>query len=148
MASAESAGPGGGIGGNFFSGAWAGSWAFSDFFSVPILVPIFPFFFLKESPAIANKWSQYLPLRASPLKIEIVSLVSEINSYLISFFRGQLLVGVIEGAFIAVALLFMRLEFGLLIGLMVAAPGILPVCRFDVRELRGRDPHRALGPVR
>lgn len=91
-----------------------------------ILVPIFLFFFLKESPAIADKWSQYLPMRASPLKIEIVSLVSEINSYLISFFRGQLLVSIIEGAFIAVALLIMRLEFGLLIGLMVAILGIIP----------------------
>ena len=91
-----------------------------------ILVPIFLFFFLKESPAIADKWSQYLPMRASPLKIEIVSLVSEINSYLISFFRGQLLVSIIEGAFIAVALLIMRLEFGLLIGLMVAVLGIIP----------------------
>jgi predicted PurR-regulated permease PerM len=91
-----------------------------------ILVPIFLFFFLKESPAIADRWSQYLPLRASPLKIEIVSLVGEINSYLISFFRGQLLVSMIEGAFIAVALLIMNLEFGLLIGLMVAVLGIIP----------------------
>jgi predicted PurR-regulated permease PerM len=91
-----------------------------------ILVPIFLFFFLKDSPAIANSWSQYLPLRASPLKSEIVSLVSEINAYLISFFRGQLLVSVIEGAFIAAALLIMRLEFGLLIGLMVAVLGIIP----------------------
>ncbi len=91
-----------------------------------ILVPIFLFFFLKDSPSIADRWSLYLPLRASPLKEEIVSLVSEINSYLISFFRGQLLVSIIEGAFIAVALLVMRLEFGLLIGLMVAVLGIVP----------------------
>lgn len=91
-----------------------------------ILVPIFLFFFLKDSPAIADKWSQYLPMRASPLKVEIVSLVSEINSYLISFFRGQLLVSIIEGAFIAVALLIMGLEFGFLIGLMVAILGIIP----------------------
>lgn len=91
-----------------------------------ILVPIFLFFFLKDSPAIAENWSRYLPLRASPLKSEIVSLLSEINSYLISFFRGQILVGFVEGIFIAVALLFMRLEFGLLIGLMVAVLGIVP----------------------
>ncbi len=91
-----------------------------------ILVPIFLFFFLKDSPAIAQNWSRYLPMRASPLKSEIVSLLSEINSYLISFFRGQLLVSFIEGIFIATALLFMRLEFGLLIGLMVAVLGIVP----------------------
>lgn len=91
-----------------------------------ILVPIFLFFFLKESSSISRNWGRYLPLRASPLKSEIVSLVGEINSYLISFFRGQLLVSIIEGIFIAVALLIMRLEFAILIGLMVAVLGIVP----------------------
>ncbi len=91
-----------------------------------ILVPIFLFFFLNESSSISRNWGRYLPLRASPLKIEIVSLVGEINSYLISFFRGQLLVSIIEGVFIAVALLIMGLEFAILIGLMVAVLGIVP----------------------
>jgi len=91
-----------------------------------ILVPIFLFFFLKDSPSIANNWSQYLPLRASPLKNEIVSLVSEINSYLVSFFRGQLLVSVIDGAMIASALLVMGLDFAVLIGLMVGFLGLIP----------------------
>jgi len=91
-----------------------------------ILVPIFLFFFLKDSASIAENWSRYLPLRASPLKNEIVSLVSEINSYLISFFRGQLLVSLIDGLLIAVALLFMRLDFAILIGIMVGFLGVIP----------------------
>jgi len=91
-----------------------------------ILVPIFLFFFLKDSPAIANNWSKYLPLRASPLKSEIVSLVGEINSYLVSFFRGQLLVSLIDGALIATALLVMGLDFAVLIGLMVGVLGLIP----------------------
>lgn len=91
-----------------------------------VLVPIFLFFFLKDSPAIARNWSQYLPLRASPLKSEIVSLLSEVNSYLIAFFRGQLLVSMIDGALIATALLVMGLDFAVLIGLMVAFLGLIP----------------------
>ncbi|NBR47726.1 AI-2E family transporter [bacterium] len=91
-----------------------------------ILVPIFLFFFLKDSPSIADNWSRYLPLRASPLKNEIVSLVVEINSYLISFFRGQLIVSLIDGAMIAVALLAMGLDFAILIGLMVGVLGLIP----------------------
>ncbi len=91
-----------------------------------VLVPIFLFFFLKEGPAISSNWSNYLPLRASPLKSEIVSLLSEINSYLINFFRGQLLVSMIDGALIAVALLFIGLDFALLIGLLVAVLGLIP----------------------
>ncbi len=91
-----------------------------------VLVPIFLFFFLKEGPAISSNWSNYLPLRASPLKSEIVSLLSEINSYLINFFRGQLLVSMIDGAIIAVLLMFVGLEFALLIGLLVAVLGLIP----------------------
>lgn len=91
-----------------------------------ILVPIFLFFFLKESPAIVSNWSRYLPLRASPLKNEIVSLVGEINSYLVSFFRGQLIVSMIDGVLIASALLVMGLDFAVLIGLMVGILGLIP----------------------
>ena len=91
-----------------------------------ILVPIFLFFFLKDSPSIADNWSRYLPLRASPLNSEIVSLVVEINSYLISFFRGQLIVSLIDGAMIALALLAMGLDFAILIGLMVGILGLIP----------------------
>ena len=92
-----------------------------------ILVPIFLFFFLKDGRSISENWSKYLPLRASPLKNEIVSLLSEINSYLISFFRGQLIVSMIDGLLIGFCLLvFIRLDFGLLIGLMVCVLGLIP----------------------
>lgn len=91
-----------------------------------ILVPIFLFFFLKDSASIAENWSRYLPLRASPLKNEIVSLVGEINSYLISFFRGQLIVSLIDGFLISIALLVLGLDFAILIGLMVGVLGLIP----------------------
>jgi len=92
-----------------------------------ILVPLFLFFFLKDSRSISENWSNYLPLRASPLKNEIVSLLSEINSYLISFFRGQLIVSMIDGVLIGFCLMvFIRLDFALLIGLMVCVLGIIP----------------------
>jgi predicted PurR-regulated permease PerM len=92
-----------------------------------VLVPIFLFFFLKEGHSISQNWSRYLPLRASPLKSEIVSLLNEINNYLINFFRGQLLVSLIDGLLIGLCLLiFVRLEFSLLIGLMVGLLGLIP----------------------
>lgn len=91
-----------------------------------ILVPLFLFFFLKDGRAISQNWSHYLPLRASPLKSEIVSLFTEINDYLINFFRGQLIVSLINGVLVATCLLVMRLEFALVIGLMVGILGLIP----------------------
>jgi len=99
-----------------------------------ILVPIFLFFFLKEGHSISQNWSNYLPLRASPLKSEIVSLLNEINNYLINFFRGQLLVSLIDGLLIGLCLLiFVRLEFSLLIGLMVGLLGLIPYLGMMIR---------------
>lgn len=113
--------------GTFLQKSIGGVFGVLGFLLSLILVPVFLFFFLLESPAIAENWSRYLPLRASPLKAEIVSLFNEINDYLIHFFRGQLLVSLIDGAMIGLALFaFLRLDFSLLIGLMVGVLGFIP----------------------
>lgn len=91
-----------------------------------ILVPVFLFYMLRDAPEIARHWSEFLPLRTSPLKSEIVSLLVEINGYIIAFFRGQILVGIIDGALIAAALLIIGVDFAILIGIMVATLGIIP----------------------
>jgi predicted PurR-regulated permease PerM len=91
-----------------------------------ILVPIFLFYFLKDAPSIAEAWSNYLPLRKSPLKTEIVSLLTELNGYLIAFFRGQMLVSLIDGALIAFFLMILGVDYALLIGVLVGILGIIP----------------------
>ena len=66
-------------------------------------------------------------MRASPLKVEIVSLFNEINNYLIHFFRGQLLVSMIDGAIVGLSLfIFIRLDFAFLIGVMVGILCLIP----------------------
>ena len=91
-----------------------------------LLVPLFLFFFLSDADSLARDWRKYIPLPESPLKNEIASLVEEINSYLIRYFRGQFLVSIIDGALIGVALLVMGLNFALLIGLAVAILAMIP----------------------
>lgn len=92
-----------------------------------ILVPILLFFFLLESPSIKKNWSAYLPLPPSYFKDEVVSLLLEINNIIIYFFRGQLLVSLVDGALIAVALMiFVRLDFAPLLGLLVGILGLIP----------------------
>jgi predicted PurR-regulated permease PerM len=91
-----------------------------------LIIPIYLFFFLKESPRIARTWSNYLPLRRSEFKDEVVSVLTEINGYLINFFRGQLVVALINGLLLAVGLSILGLQFGFLIGLGFAFFGIIP----------------------
>jgi predicted PurR-regulated permease PerM len=91
-----------------------------------VVVPIYLFFFLKDGAEIAEHWSDYLPLRASEFKNEVVAVLTEINRYLISFFRGQLLVSIIDGVATGVLLLLLGLDFALLIGLLICVLALIP----------------------
>ena len=91
-----------------------------------IMVPIYLFFLLKERPRIEKRWKDYLPLRASPLKDEIAEALSEINRYVIAYFRGQLLVCLVDGTLIGSTLTLLGLNFAPLIGLMVVILTMIP----------------------
>ena len=91
-----------------------------------IMVPIYLFFLLKERPRIEKRWKDYLPLRASPLKDEIAAALSEINNYTIAYFRGQLLVCLVDGTLIGSILTLYGLNFAPLIGLLVVILTMIP----------------------
>ena len=91
-----------------------------------IMVPIYLFFLLKERPRIEKRWKDYLPLRASPLKDEIAAALSEINTYVIAYFRGQLLVCLVDGTLIGSILTLFGLNFAPLIGLLVVILTMIP----------------------
>lgn len=91
-----------------------------------IIVPLYLYYFLIESARIQQSWSDYLPLRASTFKDEVVSCLNEINNYLVAFFRGQLFVSVINGIATAIGLAVIGLDFGILIGLALCLLGIIP----------------------
>lgn len=91
-----------------------------------ILVPIYLFFFLKERPRIEKRWKDYLPLRASPLKDEVAEVLSQINHYIIAYFRGQLLVCLVDGVLIGSALTILGLNFAPLIGALVVILTMIP----------------------
>jgi predicted PurR-regulated permease PerM len=91
-----------------------------------VIVPVYLYYFLIESRHIAQSWGDYLPLRASAFKDEVVSAISEINGYLIAFFRGQLIVSVINGTATGIGLVIVGLDFGLLIGFLLCFLGIIP----------------------
>lgn len=90
------------------------------------LVPLFLFFFLKDSARFAREWRQYIPLPESPLRNEVASLLEEINGYLVRYFRGQFTVSLIDGLLIGSALFLMGLNFALLIGLAVGFLALIP----------------------
>lgn len=91
-----------------------------------ILVPIYLFFLLNEKPRIQQRWKEYLPLRASPFRDEVAEVLSEINRYVTAYFRGQLLVCLVDGILIGVALTIFGLNFAPVIGGMVIVLTMIP----------------------
>ncbi len=91
-----------------------------------ILVPIYLFFLLNEKPRIQQHWREYLPLRASPFRDEVAELLSEINSYVTAYFRGQLLVCLVDGILIGTALTLLGLNFAPVIGALVVVMTMVP----------------------
>ena len=111
---------------NFLSSSLGGFLGFFGFLLSLIIVPLYLFYFLTESPHIAKGWSKYLPLRASEFKDEVVAALTEINGYLIAFFRGQLIVSIINGTVTGLLLAAVGLDFGFLIGFGLCFLGIIP----------------------
>lgn len=112
--------------GNFLSASLGGFLGFFGFLLSLVIVPLYLFYLLTESPHISTGWSKYLPLRASEFKDEVVSCLEEINGYLIAFFRGQLVVSLINGVATGTLLAIVGLDFGIVIGFALCFLGIIP----------------------
>ncbi len=91
-----------------------------------VMVPVFLFYFLLESEHIARSWHDILPLRSSRFRDEVVETLQQINSYIISFVRGQMLVSLIDGIILGIALKLMGLPYAITIAAAAALLGIIP----------------------
>ncbi len=90
------------------------------------LVPVYAFYFLMEKKGIQTTWTDYLPIRESQAKEEVVFVLTSVNDSLIVFFRGQVLVAMCSGAMLTVAFLSLGLNYAVLLGVMAGMLGIIP----------------------
>jgi len=90
------------------------------------LVPVYVFYFLLEKRAIKSNWKDYLPVRKSKIKDEIVFVLHSINECLIVFFRSQVLVAMCVGTLLTIGFLVLGLEYAILLGVMAGVLGIIP----------------------
>jgi predicted PurR-regulated permease PerM len=91
-----------------------------------IMVPVFLFYFLLESASIAKNSHTVLPIRRSAFREEVVGTLQEINNYIISFVRGQMLVSVIDGVILAITVKIMGLPYAVTIAAAAALLGVIP----------------------
>ena len=91
------------------------------------LVPVYLFYFLLEKTGIQSNWTDYLPIRESRAKEELVFMLSAINDCVIVFFRGQILVSLCSGTLLGLGwLLIGKLNYAILLGAVASIICILP----------------------
>jgi len=90
------------------------------------VIPIYVFYFLRDQAKIESNWESYLPLHRSKLRDELIVVIREINKYMITFFRGQVVVAIILGILTSIGLSLIGLKYALLIGLITATFSIVP----------------------
>ena len=90
------------------------------------LVPVYVFYFLLEKSGIQRNWSDYLPIRESKAKEELVFVLSAINDCIVVFFRGQILVSICSGTLLGLGLLLCGIDYAVLLGALAAVICILP----------------------
>ncbi len=90
------------------------------------IIPVYLFYLLdmrRDFFADMRREGNFLPGR---VRDDVTFLVQQFFGILVSFFRGQILIGLILGVLMAVGFTLVGLKFGLLIGLMIGFLNIIP----------------------
>ena len=90
------------------------------------LVPVYAFYFLLEQRGIENRWQDYLPLRDSAAKDEVVFVLGAISQYLVAFFRGQLLVALCDAVLYTLGFLIVGVNYAFLLGFAAVLLTMIP----------------------
>ena len=89
-------------------------------------VPIYVYYFLADQDDISQHWHELVPLRRSRLRDEVISVLTEINGSLVSYFRGQIVVAGCNGAFTFIGLWAVGVPYSLVLGVITGALSIVP----------------------
>jgi len=112
---------------SFVPTAWSLAAAWFGILVGLALVPIYAFYLLLEKRGIQSKWTNYLPVKDSTFKDELVFILQSINDYMIAFFRGQVLVAICDGILYGVGFLLIGLPYAILFGAAAMVLTIVPL---------------------
>ena len=91
-----------------------------------VLIPVYTFYFLLEKRGIEVHWREYLPVRDSSAKDEIVFVLDAISQYLVAFFRGQVLVAMCDAVLYTIGLLAVGVRYAFLLGFAAVFLTMIP----------------------
>jgi len=90
------------------------------------IVPIYLFFFLLSRSDPTRSLKDQLTFLKEPIRNDVVFLVREFLNIVVSFFRGQMIIGLLMGLLLALGFWIVGLRFAVLIGLCLGILNIVP----------------------
>lgn len=107
--------------------AGAGLFGFFGLVASLAIIPVYLFFFLlSRDTDPAKRLEANLPFLRANHRNDVLFLIREFLSILVAFFRGQLLIGLIMGALLALGFSIAGLRFGLALGVIIGLLNIIP----------------------
>ncbi|HVU27616.1 MAG TPA: AI-2E family transporter [Verrucomicrobiae bacterium] len=91
-----------------------------------VLIPVYAFYFLLEKRGIASHWKEYLPVRESSVKEEMIFVLDAISQYLVAFFRGQVLVAICDAILYTIGFLIVGVNYAFLLGFAAVFLTMIP----------------------
>ncbi|MFN8608613.1 MAG: AI-2E family transporter [Vulcanimicrobiota bacterium] len=109
--------------GSTFAGVFAGAKAAFTGLAAAVLVPLFSFYILMDAQRYREGFVRLFPRRWKP---DVDDLLSQIDTVLGNYIRGQILVCLTIGVSIAILLTILGVPYGILIGVFAGVVDIIP----------------------
>lgn len=109
--------------------ASVGKATFISIFSITAavgIIPVYLFFFLRSDPPKQKSLEKQLSWIPKDMREDIFFLGKQFLSSIQTFFQGQILVGLIMGALLAIGFSIAGINFGFVIGLFIGLLNIIP----------------------
>jgi predicted PurR-regulated permease PerM len=106
--------------------AWSGLLGFFAQMTYLAVIPIYLFYFLSSNRNLIDELDRELSFLSNSVREDVLFLLREFVSILVSFFRGQLLIGLLMGVGYAIGFSISGLKFGITLGLLFGLLNIVP----------------------
>ena len=106
--------------------AWSGLLGFFAQMTYLAVIPIYLFYFLSSNLNVIDELDREISFLSDSVREDVLFLIREFVSILVSFFRGQLMIGLLMGVGYAIGFSISGLKFGITLGLLFGLLNIVP----------------------
>lgn len=90
------------------------------------VLPIYLAFFLMAKPFETGQVGEFLPFLKKETRKDVIYLLDEFIGILLTFFRGQIVIALAQGALFAIGFALVGLPYGIVIGMALGLLNIVP----------------------